>query len=299
MALETAKQAIDTIHDALNIFGKIFNRVKPWKGSRKSLSMSDEKSRKSFEEYSPEIVTILDNMQAQLLNITDAYNSTMRSVFEWCKRRTIELPVYMDLFNDGNAYNQAVQKKVIVTLLQNSKQMIEMTQPKLNSCVENLRKISEQLATLEIQLSKDFDENGKYFRRKLAQILNENSSASDFWFFCCGIGIMNKNKSELKRKLREKFNSIRQMWGDSKVKVDQALIDVKHAKEKLMDKLQMIDEQISRVSETKTYVVDDSNAKLRDSVIASANTLIANCIKFLENHSQKRRSAQLIQRRSG
>lgn len=83
----------------------------------------------------------------------------------------------------------------------------------------------------------------------------------------------------------EKLSSIREFHENLRAQANQAFVDINAIKEKLNDKIQAIDEQKARVSETKSYAVDDLVTELRNSAIESANNLIANCDEYINKHT--------------
>lgn len=272
MALETAKEAIDTAADALNVFNKTFGQSEPWK----CFEEAEMKFKRNSGQYSSESARYVGKLTTQLLIIIDGHFSATQSINGWCDYAINILKTYINLFNDGNASNQMAQKNFLLETMENLKQNIETAMAKFEICVENLKTTSETLMSLGTQFCKDFEEK----IRRGSDNKNALTKMRRWCTCCCGGGSKTVNPDELK----QNFNSMQQFHENLKVQVDQTIIDIEHAKEQFLDKILVIDEQISRVSETKTYDVDDDVVELRDCVIESANNLIANCNEYVNNN---------------
>lgn len=285
LTIETAKQAIDTANDGLNLYNKVLDQSVPTKSFKESI----EKLHSLHDEYSRESAELVSNIKTKLVGVIDEYDSAIQGIYEWCGTMKPVLGTYISLFNEGSASKQTMQKKFIVQLLETQKQKIENTQIHLGDCVENLDSVSKYLTSLKFHLNKDFDENGEYFQCTIKQSLREShdpTTTSFKWASCFGKGSSNIDSMEEKliRELKEKLRAVREFYENLKVQVDQAIIDVKQTQEKLTNQMKVNDELKARVSETKMYAVNGDIIGLQNSVIGSANNLIAHCDEYRYNH---------------
>lgn len=233
-------------------------------------------------DYSHKSADFLGRIKTHLMNSKDAYDSATQSIYEWCGLSKSLLATYIKLSNDGNASKQTAQNTMLVKVLENGMKQMERAQEKLDVCAANLNATSETLTALGTQMYNDYDENSEYFRRKMEHILRESSDAAAQISGPSGAtGIASTVIEEkLIDELRERLNSIREFHQNSKVTADQAFIDIKQAKEKLNEKIQMISERKARIGETKSYTPTDNMAEFRKGLIESAERLITNCNEF-------------------
>lgn len=241
-------------------------------------------------DYSRVSADLVGNIQTELMNAIDTYNSATQSMYEWCGTTKQLLSTYVNLFHDGNASKQMVQTGSLINILENQKQKIETAQTELATCTEHLNSIAQFSALLENRLNHDFDDSSEYFRSKLARILRKSHDPAVekcHWIPWCGNGSTDIDSTEekLTRELKEKLSSIRQFHENLKAQAYQAFVDVRAIEEKSNDKIEAIDEQKTRVGQIEAYDVLDLIAELRSSAIESANNLIANCDEYRNKHT--------------
>lgn len=285
IAIETAKQAIRTANNGLNLYNKVLDQFIPWKSFKETI----QRLRTSNNGYSNESKDLIGDVLRKLMDVIDEYDNATQCIFEWCGTSKPLLDAYITLFNDGNKSQQTAQTNCIIQLLDTQYQAINNSQTHLSTCVENLDMVSKHLTSLKFHLNKDFDENGEYFQHKIKQILREShdpAAKSCKWTSCCGKGSSNIDSTEEKviRELKEKLKGVSDFYENLKVQVVQASIDVKLTQEKLSNQMKMNDEHEARVSKSKSYVVNSDVIELQNTVIESANNLIASCDEYRNNH---------------
>lgn len=283
MAIATAKEAIDTANDALNLYNKVLDQIVPWNGFKEMIKKYDM----GGADYSHESANLIGKIKTQLLNVKDEYDSATQTIYEWCGISINLLKTYINLFNGGDASKQTVQKKFVANVLDNGMKKIQKAQEKLDDVIVYLNKTSEHLTALGNRLYNDYDENSEYFRHRKERIVRQSHQAAEEKSGPTGAtGIASTLIEEkLLRELKERLNSIREFNENLKTTVDQALIDAKQTKEKLDAKMQRMNELKTRVAESEPYALDDHVAELRNSAIQSAENLIANCNDYRNNHA--------------
>lgn len=277
MAIETAQEAFDTANDALKLYDTVLDQ-----NVKETLKKFENPS--PAQDYSHESSDILGSITTHLLNAMDGHNSVSQSIYEWCGLSASLLATYVKLFDGGNASKQNAQKTILIKVLENGMKQMGKALGKLGICASEFRGTSAMLATLLVQLGKDYDENSEYFRQKIKQILRESSSAAAQISGPSGAtGIASTVIEErLIAELKERFKSIREYHENSKKIVDQAIVDIEQSKEKLNEKIQKIGEQKEKIDKTGSYTPTDEQRK---SLVQTVENFISNCNEYRRKHA--------------
>lgn len=217
MTIKTAKEAIETANDALNLYHKELDQLVPWNGLKEEITKLDTAT------YAREKADQVGNVKTQLLNVIDEYDSATQTIYEWCGLSTTLLKTYANLFNGSDVAKEVMQTKFVANVLDHGIKKIQKTQGNLDECIVSFTKTSEHLTSLG----------------------NANLKGT----------------------------------------VDKALIDTKQTKEKIIEKMQKMDELKTRVGESHADAVEENGAEHRQKAIEAAEHLIADCTQYRNNHA--------------
>lgn len=279
MALETAKNAIDTSIEALDLFNKALYQSVPWK----TLQNIPNEMDKFRGEYSAEAADLVADVKTHLSNGVTAYKQATKHVTEWCSVTYSLLLKYIGLFKNIDETKSAEQNKILIEMLDDGITKLEQAQKALGDSSSNFNGAARLLTTLRTQLSKDFNENSDYFTRRVDEMRKDVFKTAVFSDHALALAVSifeGKMVPEFKARLR----SIEDFYSKIDVTVNKSFTAIDQTNAKLNDAIETMKNEKIQIEALNAYASIDGATELRDAVIVSAKHLAIGGAGYRSRH---------------
>lgn len=263
--------AIASISETMDLYNNAVDQAIPW---AKLKEINRKLGQSGSESFSKQSANRIGNIKTQLLYAIDAYDSATQSVYEMCGVVSPVLSRYVQLFDSPNPAKLAVQKNLLTSLLENVLKQLTKAQDELTNTVSALKRASEEFKALLDQLKIDYNENDNYFKKRVSQIVRQKSG---FWSFFRKKQI----EQEAIAELRAKLTPIQAFYKGASEIVRQAQITLGQTTSKLNKNIQTIGQQKTQVSASNA----EDASRIHDTIIQSAQALIAKCQEYHQRHA--------------
>lgn len=288
--IEITKEGIETIDKALALYNKILDQIVPWKTYEDTVKELD----RFREDYSNESAKLVGEVKTLMKDAQDNYFSATQSIYEWCGLTTKLLAIYLQLFEKKTSTTYEAQKQLLLKVLEDGISKMSAGQVKLQQSSMNFNNVAGKLTTLHSRLTNEFDTKSSYFEGKVDKMRKEayGGAAAGFIFgpfgaiiaYSIAAGVVEgKFVPELAKKLAE----VKSFFEDLQKLIGKTNVDIDSTKVKLQNEIKSIGDLKVQTQDTKYLIPMDHLDELRDTILKSVNSLIAQCKEYQKRHGQK------------
>lgn len=279
--IEIAKEGIDAVDKALDLYNKVFDQIVPWK----TLNETIEKLDKFRQDYSQEAANLIGNTKTLMMDGMDAYFRATQSVYEWCGLAVPLLKAYKKLYE--GAMNQGkftAQRTLLLKVLDDGIAKMEKAQDELAASSKSFNDSAGKLTSLKRRLQTDFDEKSEYFQHQVSELRKKAyigaAFAGPFGLAIAAGVVEGKYIPELKAKMK----NIQKFYDELQSTVAKSFVDIDETKAKLKEEIRIIGDLKTQTEETRTFIGLDDTPELKSTIIESVDSLIKKCTDYRTRH---------------
>lgn len=279
--LDVAKEGIETIDKALDLYNKVLDKIVPWDELNKTIAKLDQ----FRSDYSKEAAALIGDVKTKMMDGMDAYFRATQSVYEWCGLTIRLLGTYKKLFTgnmDQKKFNS--QRTLLLKVLGDGIDKMDKGQKELGDSSSSFNGAAGKLTSLNHRLETDFNEKSEYYQAQITRIrLVAYGSAAPFGLFGIAIaaGVV---EGKLIPELNAKMRSIETFYQDTTKIVKDAFKDIDTTKLKLKEEIRVIGNLKEQTEETKIYIEMDDDPAMKEIIVDAVDALIAHCQDYRKRH---------------
>jgi len=291
--VDTADKGVKAANGALDLYNKMINQVIPWDEFKEAM----EALKANQKQYSDEAAKQVGSIQTLLLNSNDNYDSSVQSVYRWCKMASPVLGQYMSLFAHTTDPKVAeAQKILLLKVLNDGSSAMETAIDELEESKKSFNGASGELTTLKTTLDNDFSKGSSYFDSKVTALRTKAyaGAAAGVFFGPIGLAISygiaaGVTEGELIPKLEKAFAETQKMFDNLQDIVTKAQESITEAKASLGQEIRVLGVMSAKVEETKTFAETWAlvPSLLFDPLKKSTTELIGMCDEYIVNADKK------------
>lgn len=275
--VKTANSAIKAINVAVKLYSKVLDHIVPWRAFNDTLSEFD----KFKEEYSEESAQLINEIKALMKHGIDAYHHASEFIFRWSDEAMPLLNTYIELFDEHTVEKAHLQKELLVQMLTKGVAQMNSAQNAIEESSISFNIATGKLVTLNTRFMVEFDEKSDYFQSQIESM--RRIYRRKFGILAATIGYV-LIRWKFIPELKDKIFEIETYYEHLESKVNQTFRDIDNIKRILYMEIQEIGNLKMKTKETETYMDLDNAPQLRDTLVHSAQDLIADCNEYSRKH---------------
>lgn len=254
--------AIDAVTNAASLLTNVLGSALPWKTLRHSAAQLNRHASQMTRQNAD----LLGQIKTSFLNVFDEYDSTERTVYEWCNNAQSILTRYIQLANHPNTSAQRLRVRFLVNVLNKSINDFEKARNQLKDLLSMLNVLSVQLNRLEANLQRDYNEQSRYFQ----QLINSQSNSR-------------RPNRQAVANLKSQLNQILAFYQGLGASVQRVISIVAQANSQLPTQIHGIAEQKPNIESSSINALAQLSAD-HGGVIRSAEKLVSLCQEYHREH---------------
>lgn len=276
-AAEDIRKAVNAFGTAVNYFTKSLDEMVPWKvlvGKIKDLY-------KHRADYEQETIDLIKMIGSHVMEGISLYINSTKSVYEWSGTAVPILTTYQQLFNTDAIDVEMAQRTLLLSVLDDGKQVLKQSLPILTNCSAQLNDAAEQLQPLSARLGIEYDFGGKYYKNKIIRkYRKELATASPLALPHMTSTLISMSTNKLDAELYAELNFEKNSFETLKVQLIKAINDFDQT-----NALLKIGSRIIRNLKLQDIkVLGHLDQNLKELIKESVQNLINNCNEFRKRY---------------
>lgn len=247
----------------------------PWKALRNNANELDQRGSQMTKQNAE----LLGQIKTNLLNVFDAYDSCEQTVREWCDYTSSIMQRYIHFANQPAVGERKFHMGFLINVLSNSIKNFEKARTHVDNLSSAFNVLSRQLYTLESNLQRDYNENSAYFKQRLDQLVNSQSSG---WFS------RRKSRQEIAANLKKDLQLALAFYQRLVATVRKAIDTIAQTNSQLPSRIRAIVEQkahLERIVDVHAPpTADHDPSQNHRGAIHSAEKLVSLCQNYRREH---------------
>lgn len=266
------RDGIETADRILFLYDRVLDNVIPWNEFDQILDIDN--FYKFRLDCSDESATLIGQVETSLAIAVEGYFSASRNAYAWTTLATPLLNIYISLFKSNTSEKTGAQSYVLRRALDECVRKFRASQELLYKSSHNFNDAADRLVTLLNRFESEFHENSAF-------VQDIRSGRADKIFF--GVHDVAKSVPEL----MTTFKRIQTVYENLKNAADGASKDIAKIGKLLNNEIQHLANVNEKIEEAEALNTDLDHVKiLRDTVIKSAQELVANSDKYRTRHTK-------------
>ena len=287
-AANTAKTAISTAKDALDLYNKVLDQLIPWGTFEETI----KELTRYQDEYSKESSKLVGEVKTLLMTSQDKYFESTQSIYEWCGVSVQLLKAYLTLFEKFDERKAEAQKAILLKVLGDGIKKMEDSQKALAGSSTSFNEAAGKLLSLNSQLASDFSEKSDYYNNQVDKLRKQAYGGAAAGVvggpfgliisYSIAAGVL---EGKLIPELKNKLASVKSFFESLQEKVTTASGDIDKTKAELKAEISVIGDMKTQTEATKLYVEYDD--MMLTFLKEAAGELIIQCNDYQKRHGKK------------